>query len=72
MTACGDGEQSYPTSGGNYDEFLLRVAEALEGGATTLEQVFYHAQATDTQQEHPQISDDGGIGKDQSILLPRG
>lgn len=68
MTACEDTEESYPTADGTYDEFLLRIAEGIEGGAQNFAQVFFHAQQADTQAEHPQIADDGGIANDSTIL----
>jgi Peptidase C13 family len=68
MTACLDTEESYPSADGVYDEFLLRMAEAIEGGAQSFAQAFFHAKQADTRPEHPQISDDGGIANDVSIL----
>jgi hypothetical protein len=70
MSASLATEVSYATTDLTYDEFLLRVAQALENGAGILtpSQMFASAQANDTQDEHPQFLDIGNIGGDPSIF----
>lgn len=71
MSACDAANASFATADGQYDEFLLRVSEGIEGGATTFNQVFYHAVQTDTQAEQPQSADVGSVGNDLTILIKR-
>ncbi len=68
MSACRSDQVSWASKDQTFDEFLLRVAEALEGGATNFDQVFSYAQKNDTQSEEPQMSDSGGLSLDDSVL----
>jgi hypothetical protein len=68
MSACSADQVSWASKDQDFDEFLLRVIEALEGGATNFEQVFSYAQKNDTQSEEPQVADGSGLSLDSSIL----
>lgn len=69
LTACGPLEVSYATSDLQNDEFILRICEAIEGGASNWSEVFTHAMANDTMSEHPQISSIGAIAADSLFLV---
>jgi hypothetical protein len=69
MTACAWDEVSWATDDMQHDEFLLRVVEAIEGGRATLQDVFDYAVQHDRRsQEHPQLSDLGGLAGRRDLL----
>jgi hypothetical protein len=69
LTGADQGSDTHPSSDGQYDEFLLRVAESLENGERRFAAVFAAAKAADTTGDRPELSDPGGVGSDASLLV---
>jgi hypothetical protein len=68
LTGADQNGDTYPTSDGGYDEFLLRVVEQLEKGEQQFAAVFAAAKAADATSDTPQLSDPGGVGSDASLI----
>ncbi|ETW95234.1 MAG: hypothetical protein ETSY2_48450 [Candidatus Entotheonella gemina] len=62
MAACQWDELSWQSSmDKNYDEFILRFAEAIQSGAETYKDAFNKASEMDKENETPQFSDPGNV-----------
>jgi len=75
-TACAWDEPSWARTGLIYDEFLYHFLSTLRGKTPEAEQIpehrsigdaFLYARTQDSKDEHPQISDPSGIGKDLTL-----
>ncbi|MEM9814803.1 MAG: C13 family peptidase [Cyanobacteria bacterium P01_D01_bin.6] len=64
LTACAWDEVSYASSAyaGQYDEFLLRVAEGFDASLKSIRDIFSYAKRSDREDESPQYSDLGNLG----------